>query len=249
MFFVFAIVAKVEPNMSNKKEKIVLSLGGSLVVPEGGLNIEFLKSFNNFIRSSLKKNPDLQFFIVVGGGTIARQYRDAGEEVLGHELTHEDLDWLGIHATRLNAQLIRTIFRDIAHPHLIKHYEIIRKVNEPVVVAAGWKPGWSTDFCAVLVCEDYDVAKIVNLSNIDAAYDSDPRKNPKAKKIESCTWKEFRKLVGDKWTPGMNAPFDPVASRQAQEMGLTTVILKGTNFENLNNYMDGKKFEGTVVQG
>lgn len=234
--------------MSIKKEKIVLSLGGSLVVP-GGINVQFLKDFNIFIRENLKKNPNIQFFIVVGGGTIARQYRDAGEEVVGHELTHEDLDWLGIHATRLNAQLIRTIFRDIAHPHLIKHYEIIRKVVEPVVVAAGWKPGWSTDFCAALVCEDYDVTKIINMSNIDAAYDSDPRTNPDAKMIEKSTWKEFRKLVGEKWTPGMNAPFDPIASRHSEELGLTTVILNGKNLNNLQNYLDGKKFLGTVVQG
>ena len=235
--------------MSNKKEKIVLSLGGSLVVPEGGINIQFLKEFNAFIRASLKKNPDRQFFIVVGGGTIARQYRDAGEEVVGHELTHEDLDWLGIHATRLNAQLIRTIFRDIAHPHILKHYEIIRKVDEPVVVGAGWKPGWSTDFCATLVCDDYNVTKIVNMSNIDAAYDNDPRTNPKAKIIKKCTWTEFRKLVGDKWTPGLNAPFDPVAAKNAQELGLTTVILNGKNLDNLQDYLDGKEFLGTVVEG
>lgn len=235
--------------MSGKKEKVVLSLGGSLVVPEGGINVPFLKEFNSFIRERLKKNPDIQFFVVVGGGTIARHYRDAGEEVLGHELTHEDLDWLGIHATRLNAQLIRTIFRDIAHPHLIKHYEIIRKVTEPVVVAAGWKPGWSTDFCATLVCEDYDVTTIINMSNIEAAYDSDPRKNPNAKIIKKCSWSEFRKLVGDKWTPGMNAPFDPVASRNAQELGLKTVILKGSNLGNLDNYLEGKEFIGTVIEG
>lgn len=236
--------------MSNSdKEKIVLSLGGSLVVPEGGIDVAFLSDFNKFIRNSLKKNPHLQFYIVVGGGSIARHYRDAGEKVLGHKLTHEDLDWLGIHATRLNAQLIRTIFRDIAHPHLIKHYEIIRKVVEPVVVAAGWKPGWSTDFCAALVCEDYDVKKIINLSNIDRAYDSDPRKNPDAKPIDRCSWTEFRKLVGEKWTPGMNAPFDPVASKHAQELGLTTIILKGNNLENLSNCLEGRDFVGTIIEG
>ena len=38
--------------------------------------------------------------------------------------------------------------------NVIKHYEIVRKVSEQVVVAAGWKPGWSTDFCAVLLAED-----------------------------------------------------------------------------------------------
>jgi uridylate kinase len=235
--------------MGVKKEKIVLSLGGSLVVPEGGINVEFLKEFNTFIRKNLKENPDRQFFIVVGGGTIARHYRDAGEEVLGHELTPDDLDWLGVHSTRLNAQLIRTIFRDIAHPFVLKHYEIIRKVEEPIVVASGWKPGWSTDFCATLICEDYRVSKIVNMSNIDAAFDSDPRKNPNAKMIEKCTWEEFRKLVGDKWTPGMNAPFDPVAAKNAQELGLTTVILNGKNLDNLQNYLDSKEFVGTTIEG
>lgn len=235
--------------MGSKKEKIVLSLGGSLVVPEGGINVTFLKEFNSFIRENLKKNPDRQFFIVVGGGTIARQYRDAGRDVVGHELTPDDLDWLGIHATRLNAQLIRTIFREIAHPYVLKHYEIIRKVEESVVVASGWKPGWSTDFCATLVCDDYRVSKIVNMSNIDAAYDSDPRKNPDARMIEKCSWSEFRKLVGDEWTPGMNAPFDPVAARNAQELNLEVVILNGKNLDNLQKYLDGEKFLGTVIEG
>lgn len=234
--------------MASKKEKIVLSLGGSLVVPEGGINVSFLKEFNTFIRDSVKKNPELQFFIVVGGGTIARHYRDAGEDVLGHALTHEDLDWLGIHATRLNAQLIRTIFRDIAHPHILKHYEIIRKVDESVVVAAGWKPGWSTDFCATLVCDDYNVTKIVNMSNIDMVYSQDPKKFPDATPIKKATWQEFRELVGDKWIPGMNAPFDPIAAKNSQELGLTTVILNGKNLTNLQNYLEGKSFIGTTVK-
>ncbi len=235
--------------MGSKKDKVVLSLGGSLVVPDGGINVNFLKEFNDFIRQSVKKNSERQFFIVVGGGTIARQYRDAGEIVLGHELTHEDLDWLGIHATRLNAQLIRTIFRDIAHPHILKHYEIIRKVDEPVVVAAGWKPGWSTDYCAVLVCDDYNVTKIVNMSNIDMVYNKDPKKFPNAKPITKATWEEFRKLVGDKWVPGMNAPFDPIAAKSSQELGLTTVILNGSDLDNLSRYLEGKEFVGTTIKG
>lgn len=234
--------------MSGTKQKIVLSLGGSLVVP-GDIDISFLKDLNSFIRKSIQENPDLQFFIVVGGGTAAREYRDAGREVLGHELSPDDLDWLGIHATRLNAQLIRTIFRDIAHPYVLKHYEIIRKVEEPVVVGSGWKPGWSTDFCATLVCEDYNINKIINMSNIDAAYDKDPREFADAEMIKKCTWTEFRKIVGNEWTPGMNAPFDPVAARHAQELGLTTVILNGKNLDNLKNYLDGKDFVGTVIEG
>ncbi|MEW5805402.1 MAG: UMP kinase [Patescibacteria group bacterium] len=229
------------------KNKLVISLGGSLVVPNG-IDIAFLKKFNRFIRKKLAENKNSQFFIVVGGGQIARHYRDAGKKVLSHRLTYDDLDWLGIHATRLNAHLIRTIFRDIAHPYVLKHYEIIRKAKEKVVVCAGWKPGWSTDYCAVLVCQDYGIKTILNLTNISQVYTQDPKKSSKAKSINKISWKEYRKLIGNKWTPGMNLPFDPVASKAAEKQRLKVVILNGRDFANLNKYFKNQKFLGTVIQ-
>lgn len=229
-------------------ERIVISIGGSLIVPNGGIDTKFLNKLNKFIRNQLAKNNNRQFFLVVGGGQIARKYRDAGEDVIKHKLTRDDLDWLGVHATRLNAQLLRTIFRDIAHPFIIKHYEIIRKVTEPVVMAAGWKPGWSTDFDAVLLCEDYHVREVINLSNVAKVYAKDPNKYKNAKPIDKISWKNFRKLVGDKWVPGMHAPFDPVAAQKAEELGVKVVVLAGHNFKNLENYFSGKKFEGTVIE-
>lgn len=232
-----------------QKEKVVISLGGSLIVPNGGIDIAFLKRFNEFIRKQLATHKSRQFFIVVGGGTTTRHYQAAARGVIGHELVHEDLDWLGIHATRLNAHLVRTIFRDLAHPYILKHYEIIRKVTEPIVVASGWKPGWSTDFCAVMVCEDYNVKNIVNLSNIEMAYNKNPNDFPDAKPIKKITWENFRKITGDKWTPGMNVPFDPIASKKAQELGLKVVILKGNNFKNIENYFAGRDFVGTTIEG
>lgn len=232
-----------------QKEKIVISLGGSLIVPNGGIDVNFLKRFNEFIRKQLASHPNRQFFIVTGGGTTTRHYQDAARSVIGHELVPEDLDWLGIHATRLNAHLVRTIFRDIAHFYIIKHYEIIRKVNEQVVIAAGWKPGWSTDFCSAMLCEDYNVKTVLNLSNIEMAYEADPATNPDAKPIKKITWADFRKIVGDEWVPGMNAPFDPIASKKAQELGLKVVILKGNNFENLENYFEERDFIGTTIEG
>src|SRR6266705_2763270 len=129
--------------VSSYTDKFVLSIGGSLIVSKEGINTDFLSRLNKFIRSQLTQYPKRQFFLVTGGGVIARHYRDAGKSVVGHELTEEDQDWLGIHATRLNAHLMRTIFQDIAHPQIVKDYSIIRKVTERVVIAAGWRPGWS----------------------------------------------------------------------------------------------------------
>ncbi len=186
--------------------------------------------------------------MVAGGGATARNYRDAGEQVIGHELTRDDLDWLGIHATKLNAHLIRTIFRDIAHQYVIKHYEIIRKVTEPVIIAAGWKPGWSTDYCAVLLCQDYDIRTVVNLSNIDQVYDKDPREFPDAKPIDHLTWQEMKELVGEEWKPGMHAPFDPIASQKAEALGVKVVVLNGHKFDNVEKYLNGEEFVGTVIE-
>ncbi|MEK7502140.1 MAG: UMP kinase [Patescibacteria group bacterium] len=232
----------------NHKEKIIMSIGGSLIVPNGGIDTDFLRKLNQFVREQLAKNKNRQFFLVVGGGSTTRHYQKAVREVIEDKLVPEDLDWLGIHATRLNAHLIRTIFRDIAHPYILKHYEIIRKVTEPVVVAAGWKPGWSTDNDAVLLCEDYGVKEIVNLSNITKVYDKDPSEHKDAKPFDKISWADFRKIVGNEWIPGMHAPFDPVASKNAQELGVTVAVLKGDDFENIENYFNGKKFVGTVIK-
>lgn len=232
---------------SNFLDKVVMSIGGSLIVPNGGIDTEFLKKLNSFIREQLAKHNDRQFFLVIGGGATARHYIDAGKAVI-EKLTNEDMDWLGIHTTRLNAHLIRTIFRDIAHPTIIEHYEIIRKVEEPVVVASGWKPGWSTDYCASLLCEDYGVNTVVNLSNIKQVYTADPRQDQNATPIDHISWADFRKIVGDEWKPGLNAPFDPVASKKSQELGVKTIVMGGDDFENIENYFDGKPFLGTVIE-
>ncbi len=176
-----------------------------------------------------------------------REYRDAAKAVSGH-ISNTDLDWLGIHATRLNAQLVRTIFIDIADPRIIKHYEIILKIDQPVAIAAGWKPGWSTDYCAITLCQDYGIKQLLNLTNVDRVYNKDPNKFPDAKPMVDVTWKKYRAMVGDKWTPGMNVVFDPIASKLADELDVTVKILNGHNFDNLALALDGKSFVGSIIK-
>lgn len=224
---------------------IVLSVGGSLIAPGSKPDTEFLKDLNDFVRHWVSKGR--RFFLVAGGGKIARYYRDAGKEVIG-TLTEEDLDWLGIHATHLNGHLLRTIFQDIAHPRVVQDYN--RKLSnwvEPVVIGAGWKPGWSTDYDAVLLARDYGANLIVNMSNIDYVYTADPRQVKDAKPIKSMTWGELEALVGKEWRPGLNAPFDPVASSLAKELHLRVIITDGKDFKNLHNIIENKPFKGTVI--
>lgn len=232
--------------MSNENHTFVLSLGGSLVVPNGGIDTRFLIAFNTFIRNQISSKKR-RFFIVVGGGATTRHYQAAARAVHG-TIENDDLDWIGIHATRLNAHLLRVIFRDISHSHVLKHYEIIRKTDASVVIAAGWKPGWSTDYCAITVCQDYGITRIVNMTNIDKVYDKDPNKFSDAKPIDAISWNAYRKMAGNTWVPGMNLPFDPIASKLASELGVTVKILNGKNLDNLAKALDGKAFVGTTIQ-
>lgn len=232
--------------VKRKHETFVLSLGGSLVVPNGGIDTHFLTAFNTFIRKQISEK-NRRFFIVVGGGSTTRHYQAAARTVRGEKIEDDDLDWLGIHATRLNAQMVRTIFRDIADPRVIKHYEIILKIQAPIAIAAGWKPGWSTDYCAITLCQDYGITSAVNMTNVDQVYDKDPKKYSDAKPLVDLTWKTYRDMAGDKWVPGMNLPFDPIASKLADELGVTVKILNGKNLDNLEKALDDKRFFGTTI--
>lgn len=228
-------------------ETVVLSLGGSLIVPKEGVDTDFLNQFEKFVRTQIAEKKR-RFFIICGGGSTARLYIDAATDVLKKSIKDEDKDWLGIHSTRLNAHLIRTIFRDIAYPRIFKHYDRDYDIaDEPVVVCSGWKPGWSTDFDAVLIAEKFGARTIINMSNIDKVYDKDPKKFPDAKAIDKMTWEHFEKLVGTKWVPGLNAPFDPIATQKAKKMGLSVIILNGKRLKNLEAAIEGHKFIGTVI--
>lgn len=225
---------------------IILSLGGSLVVPNGGIDMEFIRSFYQFIKE--KVGEGYRFFIVVGGGSTARHYIDAAKKITG-TISDWDLDWLGIHTTRLNAHLIKTVFEGIVHPRVIANYrKKIGNLKEPVVVAAGWEPGWSTDYDAVTLARDYKAKIVFNLSNITQVYNKDPNVNSDAKPIDKITWKKYREMVGEIWTPGSNTPFDPVASKIAMERKLKVIILNGRNLKNLDNAIEGRSFTGTVIE-
>lgn len=233
-----------------KKEIIVLSLGGSLIAPKAGIDWKFLKKFRELIVQEIKSGQ--RFAIIAGGGQTARAYQQAADKVV--KLTRDDSDWMGVHATRLNAHLIKTIFRQYAHPRINKNPRTkadLRehfKRNEKIMVAAGWRPGWSTDFVATILAERLGAKTVINLSNIKYVCDKDPNKFSKAKKISSISWPDFRKIVGNKWGPGLNAPFDPIASRQAEALGLKVIICDGKDILNLAQVFKGKKFTGTIVE-
>lgn len=229
----------------DQTKPVIISLGGSLVVPNGEIDSTFLSAFSEFIREKISKG--WRFFIVIGGGATARRYIEGAKAIVG-SITDWDLDWLGIHTTRLNAHLIRTIFQDVAHPRIIENYEKkIENLKEPLVIASGWKPGRSTDYDAVILARDYGAGAIINMSNIVSVCDKDPNKYSDAKALHDITWEDFQKLVGTSWHPGSNVPFDPIATKLAHELSLSVYIV-GNDLENLEKIFAKKSdFVGTII--
>lgn len=225
------------------KENIVISLGGSMIVPSN-LDTDFIIKFKNLILEWVNKGK--KFYIITGGGKTCRNYNDALKKVITP--TNEELDWLGISATRLNAELIRLCFEDLAYEKVVQDPDFVPETDKPILIGGGWKPGNSSDLAAVHIAKSTKAAKVINLSSVDFVYDSDPVKNPNAKKFENISWAEYRSLISSEWNPGMNLPFDPIASREAEALGLELALISGHNLESLNNYIAGNSFVGTIIK-
>lgn len=222
--------------MMPQNKTIVISLGGSIIVP-GEIQVEFLKKFKEFILKFLKSG--YKFILVTGGGNVCRQYQKAAAAIT--KVSDEDKDWIGIHATRLNAHLLRTIFRQQAYPVVLDSPHKPIEGSFRLYIASGWRPGSSSDYCAVLLAKRFGAKTVVNASNITHVYDKDK------KNIKEISWKKYRKLISSKWTPGMNVPFDPVASRIAEKLKIKVIVTRGTDLENLDNILTNNQFGGTII--
>ena len=224
------------------EEKIVISLGGSLIVPEE-IDVEFLKNFKSLIISQVIKGR--KFVIITGGGKTCRRYQNAAKEISNSSAL--DLDWIGIASLKLNAELLRVIFGEYAHEEVIADLSKSFIFEKPVVIGSACRPGWSSDVDAVWAAKTVNAKKIINLSNIDYAYDKDPNKFSDAKKIEQIFWPQYRAIIPKEWHPGLNTPFDPIASQTAETEKMEVLILNGKNISNLEKCLNGENFAGTRI--
>lgn len=224
----------------------VLSVGGSIVVPEFP-DSEFLKKFSTLVRDWLSKDEQRKLILVVGGGGPARIYQNAYKEIIDNISDNSQADWIGIMATRLNAQLLKAIFSDLCTQDVVYDPTAVSEISGRILIAAGWKPGFSTDTDAIYLAEQFNAKVVVNLSNIEKVYTDDPKKNPDAKPLDNISWKDFRKMVGDEWTPGKNCPFDPIASKRAESADIDVICAGGKDIANIEKILNDQEFFGTKI--
>jgi len=222
---------------------VVISLGGSLINGSGSIDRAFLKEFRGIV---LKSGESLG--IVTGGGKVAREYAAAAMEFCGNNFV---ADGVAVAATRMNAALVASLLGEAAHPQVFTDFTKAAAAlgKHRIVVMGGTIPGITTDTDSVLLAEAAGAKRIVNLSNVDGIYDSDPRENPNAKKYGKMTHAQLLEMAqrGDRRAPGTNFVFDVIACRLAARSGIELHFVGGKNVRELGDAIKGKKHSGTIV--
>ncbi|MBS3082152.1 UMP kinase [Candidatus Pacearchaeota archaeon] len=218
------------------KEIIVISLGGSLIVPK---HIDTLW-INKFKEKITKLTKKYKFVIVCGGGFVAREYITILKK---EHKSKKQQSMAGIAITRMNAQIMAQIFGKIANeklPFKMKQIKNMLQKNEVVFCGAlRYSSNQTSDTTAAKVAK-FLKTKFINITNVDGLYTSNPSKNKNAKLIKSISWKDFEKIAkAIKYKPGQHFVLDQKASTIIRKNKIKTYIL-GKNLTNLQNLLNQK---------
>lgn len=221
----------------------VISLGGSMVAPEvDKIDTVFLKKFRAVILRYVKKG--YSFALIVGGGKPCRMWQDAGRKLGVKDAG--DLDWVGIRATQINAELVRAVFGKYAYSRVV--WDPCEKINNfKILLGAGYLPGHSSDYDTVVRAQTLGADTVINISNVAYVYDKNPALFKNAKPLKYISWNQFFKLFGKKWVPGGNVPFDQIAAKTAADAGIKVVFIGGNNLKSFEDFLQGKEFDGTII--
>ncbi len=181
-------------------KRVVIKLSGEALAGAAGSGIDE-KVLSGVVDQIIEvKNLGVEIGIIVGGGNFWR-----GRQ--GAEMDRTTADHMGMLATVINALAIQDALERKGIPTRVQTALTITRVAEPyilrkalshltkgrvVIFACGTgNPYFTTDTAAALRAAETDAEILLLAKNVDGIYDSDPRINPNAKKLESISYKEF----------------------------------------------------------
>ena len=227
------------------KKVVVISLGGSMIIPDK-INIRFLEEFKKVL---LKNKRKYKFVVVCGGGSVARKYIDGLD---GMRSSNKKVlqSHLGVAATRLNARFMTYFFGKDANkgiPREIK--EVVGSVGKNDIVFCGalrYGKKETSDSTAAKLARVFN-SDFVNLTNVHGLFDKNPKKYKNARFIPEITHDHFlMEAKKIEFKPGQHFVLDQTAAKIIKNDMIKTIII-GPNVKNLDNLLNGKHFVGTVV--
>lgn len=227
------------------KKLIVISLGGSLIIPDK-VNYAFLEKFKLVLR---KHYSEYKFVIVAGGGAIARKYINA---LAKEHKTKKEISMSGIRATRMNAIFLMQFFGKEANdalPRDMKEVKANIHKNKVVICGALRYADNSTSDSTAAKLAHFLKTDFINMTNVKGLYTSNPLTNKNARFIPKDSWRSFeRRAKKSLFKPGQHFVLDQNASAIIRKHKIKTYII-GANLRNLDNILKGKSFIGTLIQG
>ena len=182
-----------------KYKRVLLKLSGEALAPKGGSGIDpdAAKLISNQIKSVMHLGANLA--IVIGGGNIWR-----GKVGLELGMDRATADYMGMLATVMNSLALMDALENIGVTTRVQTSIEMRAIAEPyirrralrhlekdrVVIFAGGtgNPYFTTDTAAALRAVEINADLLIKATKVDGIYDSDPKKNPDAKKFDRLTY-------------------------------------------------------------
>lgn len=225
-------------------DRVVVSIGGSIFLTEAGPDPKLARGIATLLEDAAAK---LQLFVVVGGGATARRYIAAARE-LG--LNEADLDDLGIEITRVNARVLIAGLPEAYHrPALTLDEALAAGKQHRIVVMGGTHPGHTTDAVAAMMAEKTRAARLVIATNVDGVYDSDPRKNARAKLLKELTGRQLVEItIRAAQEAGSAGVIDPLGAKIVARSKVPCRVVNGRNLDALRSAILGKPFPGSTVR-
>ena len=184
-----------------KYKRVLIKISGEALAGDNkfGLNFDVIGPVCDVVKKCVEIGTEVG--IVVGGGNFWRGVKDGGGKM---ERTRAD--YMGMLATTINSLALQDALeqrgvdvrvqtaiemRQIAEPYI--RNKATRHLEKGRVVIFGCgigNPYFSTDTAAALRAAEINAEIILLAKNIDGVYDSDPAKNPDAKKYDTLSYME-----------------------------------------------------------
>jgi uridylate kinase len=209
-----------EENGKLLNEVVVINIGGSLLSPTDELLFDY--PYISSLLKTLTEFTDKKFILIPGGGRRCRNLQNTAKE---HGATDRDLDWIGVAAINVHAELMKFLLKGNVSSEVIRYDEFYEDTDitfpEQFMVTSASTPGRTSDYNGFVIAKRVGAKRVISISNIKGIYTADPKKVSDAQLLEELTWDEYFNVIGEiEHSPGSNIPIDPVAAKYAQTHNL-----------------------------
>ncbi|GIW40392.1 MAG: uridylate kinase [Candidatus Binatia bacterium] len=241
-------MAEAEPALRYRRALLKLS-GEALMGPAPyGLHPATLRGIAAEIAEVRALGCELA--VVVGGGNIFR-----GVSGTAQGMERATADYIGMLATMINALALQDALEKLGSVTRVMSAIEMQQVAEPyirrratrhlekgrvVIFAAGTgNPYFTTDTAASLRAAEIGAEVVLKATKVDGIYDSDPRKNPGARKFEELTYLDVLRLRLE--------VMDATAVSLCMENRLPIIVFDSTTPGNIRRVLQGERI-GTIVR-